>query len=221
MVYNCDDWSTRSGSCLGAKLGLESIFPFWFTSMSCQSLVELCSTWMCVSWKRSCSCDCKMVMLLSRSRVLCHQNWKRVSGCQHFHTAKPHSSKSSDFQCLVLWNSWLVRDDSNCKWHSIFNFRFHFSMDKADELTWQLEGSPGKATQQEQSADGEHKAEVLGEPAHNKDNPSLSHTLQWDTLNRQFVEYEQMVPFLIPEEQQRRLLDFLPLFLKVCSCFWL
>ncbi|NXP81494.1 WDFY4 protein, partial [Ramphastos sulfuratus] len=40
-------------------------------------------------------------------------------------------------------------------------------------------------------------------------------TLQWETLNRQFVEYEQMVPFLIPEERQRRLLDFLSLFLKV------
>ncbi|NXN43944.1 WDFY4 protein, partial [Rhinoptilus africanus] len=39
-------------------------------------------------------------------------------------------------------------------------------------------------------------------------------TLQWETLGRQFVEYEQMAPFLIPEEQQRRLLDFLPLFLK-------
>ncbi|NXN29623.1 WDFY4 protein, partial [Nycticryphes semicollaris] len=38
--------------------------------------------------------------------------------------------------------------------------------------------------------------------------------LQWDTLGRQFVEYEQMAPFLHPEEQQRRLLDFLPLFLK-------
>ncbi|NXW26956.1 WDFY4 protein, partial [Phaetusa simplex] len=39
-------------------------------------------------------------------------------------------------------------------------------------------------------------------------------TLQWEILGRQFVEYEQMAPFLIPEEQQRRLLDFLPLFLK-------
>ncbi|NXN76147.1 WDFY4 protein, partial [Himantopus himantopus] len=39
-------------------------------------------------------------------------------------------------------------------------------------------------------------------------------TLQWETLGRQFVEYEQMAPFLIPEEQQRRLLDFLPFFLK-------
>ncbi|NXL38769.1 WDFY4 protein, partial [Glaucidium brasilianum] len=39
-------------------------------------------------------------------------------------------------------------------------------------------------------------------------------TLQWETLGRQFVEYEQVVPYLIPEEQQRRLLDFLPLFLK-------
>ncbi|NXK76165.1 WDFY4 protein, partial [Amazona guildingii] len=39
-------------------------------------------------------------------------------------------------------------------------------------------------------------------------------TLQWETLGKQFVEYEQLAPFLIPEEQQRRLLDFLPLFLK-------
>ncbi|KFQ66136.1 WD repeat- and FYVE domain-containing protein 4, partial [Phaethon lepturus] len=39
-------------------------------------------------------------------------------------------------------------------------------------------------------------------------------TLQWESLGRQFVEYEQVAPFLIPEEQQRRLLDFLPLFLK-------
>ncbi|NXS96872.1 WDFY4 protein, partial [Jacana jacana] len=38
--------------------------------------------------------------------------------------------------------------------------------------------------------------------------------LQWDMLGRQFVEYEQMAPFLHPEEQQRKLLDFLPLFLK-------
>ncbi|NWU95186.1 WDFY4 protein, partial [Upupa epops] len=38
--------------------------------------------------------------------------------------------------------------------------------------------------------------------------------LQWEILGRQFVEYEQAAPFLIPEEQQRRLLDFLPLFLK-------
>ncbi|NXL93685.1 WDFY4 protein, partial [Alectura lathami] len=39
-------------------------------------------------------------------------------------------------------------------------------------------------------------------------------TVQWETLGRLFVEYEQVAPFLIPEEQQRRLLDFLPLFLK-------
>ncbi|NXG12703.1 WDFY4 protein, partial [Sakesphorus luctuosus] len=39
-------------------------------------------------------------------------------------------------------------------------------------------------------------------------------TLQWETLGKQFVEYEQVAPFLIPEDQQRRLLDFLPLFLK-------
>ncbi|NXE10849.1 WDFY4 protein, partial [Lophotis ruficrista] len=39
-------------------------------------------------------------------------------------------------------------------------------------------------------------------------------TIQWETLGRQFVEYEQVAPFLIPEEQERRLLGFLPLFLK-------
>ncbi|NWR86890.1 WDFY4 protein, partial [Furnarius figulus] len=39
-------------------------------------------------------------------------------------------------------------------------------------------------------------------------------TLLWETLGKQFVEYEQMAPFLIPEDQHRRLLDFLPLFLK-------
>ncbi|XP_068022264.1 WD repeat- and FYVE domain-containing protein 4 [Melanerpes formicivorus] len=87
-------------------------------------------------------------------------------------------------------------------------------MDKEAELTWQLKDSPGKATQQEQNPDDGHKAEVLGQPAHSKDNLPLSHNLQWDTLGRQFVEYEQMAPFLIPEEQQRKLMDFLPLFLK-------
>ncbi|NXG69193.1 WDFY4 protein, partial [Baryphthengus martii] len=39
-------------------------------------------------------------------------------------------------------------------------------------------------------------------------------TLPWETLGRQFVEYEQVAPFLIAEEQQRRLMDFLPLFIK-------
>ena len=93
-------------------------------------------------------------------------------------------------------------------------------MDKAAELTWQVEDSPGKAGQQEQSPDDGDKAEVPGQPAYGKDKPPQSHTLQWETLGRQFVEYEQVAPFLIPEEQQRRLLDFLPVFLKVCSC-WL
>ncbi|NWV47524.1 WDFY4 protein, partial [Daphoenositta chrysoptera] len=39
-------------------------------------------------------------------------------------------------------------------------------------------------------------------------------TLQWETLGKQFAEYEQVAPFLIPEDKQRRLLEFLPLFLK-------
>ncbi|XP_035753252.1 WD repeat- and FYVE domain-containing protein 4 [Egretta garzetta] len=86
-------------------------------------------------------------------------------------------------------------------------------MDKAAELMWQMEDSPGKAGQQEQSPDGD-KTEMPGQSAHGKGKPPQSHTLQWETLGRQFVEYEQTAPFLIPEEQQRRLLDFLPLFLK-------
>jgi len=95
-------------------------------------------------------------------------------------------------------------------------------MDKAAELKWQLEDSPGKAEQQEQNPDNGDKAEVPGQSAHSEDKPPQSHTPQWETLGRQFVEYEQVAPFLIPEEQQRRLLDFLPLFLKVCSlcCLW-
>ncbi|XP_026707231.1 WD repeat- and FYVE domain-containing protein 4 [Athene cunicularia] len=87
-------------------------------------------------------------------------------------------------------------------------------MDKAAELMWELEDSPGKAGQQEQSPADVDKAEVPGQPAHSKDKPPQSNTLQWETLGRQFVEYEQVAPYLISEEQQRRLLDFLPLFLK-------
>lgn len=95
-------------------------------------------------------------------------------------------------------------------------------MDKAAELVWQLEDSSDKAGQQEQSPDDGDTAEALEQPAHSKDELSQSHTLQWETLGKQFVEYEQVAPFLIPEDQQRRLLEFLPLFLKVCSlcCLW-
>ncbi|XP_032857672.2 WD repeat- and FYVE domain-containing protein 4 isoform X3 [Tyto alba] len=87
-------------------------------------------------------------------------------------------------------------------------------MDEAAELMWQLEDSPGNAGQQEQSLADEDKAEVPGQPGQSKDEPPQSNTLQWETLGRQFVEYEQVAPYLIPEEQQRRLLDFLPFFLK-------
>ncbi|XP_027504006.1 WD repeat- and FYVE domain-containing protein 4 [Corapipo altera] len=87
-------------------------------------------------------------------------------------------------------------------------------MDKAAELTWQLEDAPYKAGQQEQSPDDGDTAEELEKPAHSKDKLPQSHTLQWETLGKQFVEYEQVAPFLVPEDQQRRLLDFLPLFLK-------
>ncbi|XP_061857387.1 WD repeat- and FYVE domain-containing protein 4 isoform X3 [Colius striatus] len=87
-------------------------------------------------------------------------------------------------------------------------------MDKTAEPMWQLEDSPREVGQQEQSSDDGDKAKVPGQPADDKDKLLKSHTLQWETLGRQFVEYEQVAPFLIPEEQQRRLVNFLPLFLK-------
>ncbi|XP_071604885.1 WD repeat- and FYVE domain-containing protein 4 isoform X2 [Heliangelus exortis] len=87
-------------------------------------------------------------------------------------------------------------------------------MDKAAELAWQLEDSSGKAGGQKQSPDDAENTELLGDPSHSKDKITQNHTLQWETLGRQFVEYEQVAPFLIPEEQQKRLLDFLLLFLK-------
>ncbi|XP_056350777.1 WD repeat- and FYVE domain-containing protein 4 [Oenanthe melanoleuca] len=87
-------------------------------------------------------------------------------------------------------------------------------MDQAAGLSWQLEDSPGSAGQQEQSPGGGDTAEVLEQPAHSQDEPPQSHPLLWETLGKQFVEYEQMAPFLIPEDQQRRLLEFLPPFLK-------
>ncbi|XP_071420399.1 WD repeat- and FYVE domain-containing protein 4 isoform X5 [Pithys albifrons albifrons] len=86
-------------------------------------------------------------------------------------------------------------------------------MDKAAEYTGQLENAPKKG-QQESSPDDGDIAEVPEQPAHSKDKLPQSHTLQWETLGKQFVEYEQVAQFLIPEDQQRRLLDFLPLFLK-------
>uniref|UniRef100_A0A8C3Y3C9 WDFY family member 4 n=1 Tax=Catharus ustulatus TaxID=91951 RepID=A0A8C3Y3C9_CATUS len=87
-------------------------------------------------------------------------------------------------------------------------------MEETAELMWQQEDSPDNAGQQEQSPDDGDAAEVLEQPAHSKDELPQSHTLLWETLGKQFVEYEQMAPFLIPEDQQRRLLEFLPLFLK-------
>ncbi|XP_069720218.1 WD repeat- and FYVE domain-containing protein 4 isoform X2 [Phaenicophaeus curvirostris] len=87
-------------------------------------------------------------------------------------------------------------------------------MDKAAELTWQLKDSLDKDGQQNQSPHDGDKAEVLLQTVQSKDKLPQSQTLQWETLSRQFVEYKQVAPFLIPEEQQRRLLNFLPLFLK-------
>lgn len=98
----------------------------------------------------------------------------------------------------------------------------HLSMDKVNEPMWQLEDSPDNAGQQKQNPDDGDTAEVLEQPAQSKDELPQSHTLLWETLGQQFVEYEQVAPFLIPEDQQRRLLELLPLFLKVCSlyCLW-
>ncbi|XP_066179992.1 WD repeat- and FYVE domain-containing protein 4 isoform X2 [Sylvia atricapilla] len=87
-------------------------------------------------------------------------------------------------------------------------------MDKAAEPMWQLEDLPDNARRQEQNPDNGDTAEVLEQPAHSKDELPQSHTLLWQTLGQQFVEYEQVAPFLIPEDQQRRLLELLPLFLK-------
>ncbi|XP_010219139.1 PREDICTED: LOW QUALITY PROTEIN: WD repeat- and FYVE domain-containing protein 4 [Tinamus guttatus] len=87
-------------------------------------------------------------------------------------------------------------------------------MDKESELMRHLEDPSGKAQQQERSSDEGGEAGAPGEAAASEDKLPQSHGLQWETLARQFVEYEQVAPFLIAEEQKRRLLDFLPLFLK-------
>uniref|UniRef100_A0A8C6ZV55 Alfy-like armadillo-like repeat domain-containing protein n=1 Tax=Nothoprocta perdicaria TaxID=30464 RepID=A0A8C6ZV55_NOTPE len=77
-----------------------------------------------------------------------------------------------------------------------------------------LEDSIGKAQQQERSSDEGNEEEAPGERAVGEDELPQSHCPQWETLAKQFVEYEQVAPFLIAEEKKRRLLDFLPLFLK-------
>ncbi|KAF7247246.1 WD repeat- and FYVE domain-containing protein 4 [Varanus komodoensis] len=44
--------------------------------------------------------------------------------------------------------------------------------------------------------------------------PCLDPSLLWETLGRQLLEYEEMAALQSPEEQRRRLLDLLPVFLK-------
>ncbi|XP_030059030.1 WD repeat- and FYVE domain-containing protein 4 [Microcaecilia unicolor] len=39
----------------------------------------------------------------------------------------------------------------------------------------------------------------------------------WETLSKQFQDYQQSSPYLIPEEQQNRLWQLLPLFFKACE----
>nr|XP_033797067.1 WD repeat- and FYVE domain-containing protein 4 isoform X2 [Geotrypetes seraphini] len=40
----------------------------------------------------------------------------------------------------------------------------------------------------------------------------------WESLSKQFQDYHQSSPYLIPEEQQNRLWQILPLFFKACEC---
>ncbi|XP_067395033.1 WD repeat- and FYVE domain-containing protein 4 [Emydura macquarii macquarii] len=84
-------------------------------------------------------------------------------------------------------------------------------MDPAEELAKPQGDFPEETGQKtglddDMEATAQHKASGEGQVQ--------CHDLLWETLARQFLEYEQAASFLIPEEQQRRLLCFLPLFLK-------
>uniref|UniRef100_A0A8C4Y031 Alfy-like armadillo-like repeat domain-containing protein n=1 Tax=Gopherus evgoodei TaxID=1825980 RepID=A0A8C4Y031_9SAUR len=84
-------------------------------------------------------------------------------------------------------------------------------MDPAEELLKQqgdFLDKTGQKTGPDNDVEAPAQPEASGEGQHH------SPSLQWETLAKQFLEYEQASPYLIPEEQQRRLLGFLPLFLK-------
>lgn len=89
-------------------------------------------------------------------------------------------------------------------------------MDVREELPTQqddlLDG-----TKQKQFPDNGSDVDATVQPESHEEGEHQCSVLLWEMLAKQFLEYEQAAPFLIPEEQQRRLLDFLPHFLKVCS----
>lgn len=87
-------------------------------------------------------------------------------------------------------------------------------MDPAEELA-KPQGDFPEETGQKPGLDDD--MEATAQPKASGEGQVQCHDLLWETLARQFLEYEQAASFLIPEEQQRRLLCFLPLFLKVCS----
>ncbi|XP_074856013.1 WD repeat- and FYVE domain-containing protein 4 [Carettochelys insculpta] len=58
------------------------------------------------------------------------------------------------------------------------------------------------------------EVEATAQPEAGNEEQHQCPALLWETLAGQFLEYKQASPFLIPEEQQRRLLALLPLFLK-------
>ncbi|XP_074089218.1 WD repeat- and FYVE domain-containing protein 4-like [Macrotis lagotis] len=79
-------------------------------------------------------------------------------------------------------------------------------MDKED-FSKEQENVPNKADQQPNSGDLLQPELLQGR------HPQCPTTL-WEMLERQFLEYAQIAPFLNPEKQQRTLLKLLPLFLK-------
>ncbi|XP_019355019.2 WD repeat- and FYVE domain-containing protein 4 [Alligator mississippiensis] len=91
--------------------------------------------------------------------------------------------------------------------------RSAYIMDVREELPTQqddlLDG-----TKQKQFPDNGSDVDATVQPESHEEGEHQCSVLLWEMLAKQFLEYEQAAPFLIPEEQQRRLLDFLPHFLK-------
>ncbi|CAM4704632.1 unnamed protein product [Lepidochelys kempii] len=84
-------------------------------------------------------------------------------------------------------------------------------MDPVEELPKQ-QGDFLDETGQEPGPDSDVEALALPEASGERQHQCPA--LLWETLAKEFLEYEQASPYLIPEEQQRRLLGFLPLFVK-------
>ncbi|XP_073209177.1 WD repeat- and FYVE domain-containing protein 4 isoform X11 [Lepidochelys kempii] len=88
---------------------------------------------------------------------------------------------------------------------------FGHGMDPVEELPKQ-QGDFLDETGQEPGPDSDVEALALPEASGERQHQCPA--LLWETLAKEFLEYEQASPYLIPEEQQRRLLGFLPLFVK-------